>query len=519
MPPRLLRPKDEPGVLDGTDPAVDSTTSKRRAVSSACIPCRKRKSKVCLWLRRARQSEISPNLAHQCDGALPSCSTCTAVYRTECAYDADSDHRRKGALRRDIQSLQQQNDALDVIVASLQTLPETEAIALLHNLRGDSTPDILAASLRTNVRLPHSYAPQTLEADLVEQISHPVPSSSPFNDGVDATPRSRDRSRHGHPAGTTSGDNPMVWFNTPQDPEFVEHLLKLYFAWIQPFYHFLSPDLFLPDMARGRTDFCSTMLVNAMLAFACHYSDRPQARPDPSNPSSVGDQFFVEAKRILDLNEKSCLTTVQALGIMAARECSHGRDANGYKLAGMCVRMALELGLHLSHIGSGLRPADVEARKITFWGVFNLETCVDNLCEEMSVVLTPPTRICSVGFGRLSQLPRAAADIQKPSVHERSDSSTWKPYVDTNLALSPSVEQPSQPLLFVDQLSRLCELASDMVNTFYAPQERFTSRRLAVAYQQYQEWYQNLPPAFRLENSSLPHVIVLHMYYYACVLQ
>lgn len=88
-----------------------------------------------------------------------------------------------------------------------------------------------------------------------------------------------------------------------------------------------------------------------------------------------------------------------------------------------------------------------------------------------------------------------------------------------NLTMSSNAEQPTRPMQFVDQMSRLSEVASDMVITFYAPQERFTSRRLAATYQQYQDWFANLPDAFRLENTSLPHVLVLHMYYYACVLQ
>lgn len=450
-------------------------------MSSACIPCRRRKSK--------------------CDGALPSCSTCTAVYRTECYYDADSDHRRKAALKRDIQSLQQQNDALDVIVASLRSLPEAEAVILLHSLRGDSSIDLVAASLRADVRLPHSYALQTLEADLT--LSRSATSTTSFENGTYASMRSQDQSSDDSQAlsgDATPGDTPAVWFRTPQDAELVEHLMNLYFAWIHPFYHFFSQDQFLHDMGRGRTNFCSAMLVSALLAYACHYSDRPQARTDPNNPNTAGDHFFAEAKRILDRDQTSCLTTVQALGIMALRECSHGRDGNGYKYAGMCVRMALELGLHLSVVGSGLRSADVEARKITFWAAFNLET------------------ICSVGFGRLSQLPRAAADIQKPSANDRSESLPWEPYVDTNFMLSPTVEQPARPMLFIDQLSQLSELSSDMVNTFYAPQERLTSRGLAATYAQYQEWYQKLPAAFCLQNGPLPHVLVLHMYYYACVL-
>jgi hypothetical protein len=38
------------------------------------------------------------------------------------------------------------------------------------------------------------------------------------------------------------------------------------------------------------------------------------------------------------------------------------------------LRVALEMGLHLSVMSSSLSPAEYEARKITFWGVFNTET-------------------------------------------------------------------------------------------------------------------------------------------------
>ena len=48
MPPRPLRPKDEGTSIDDVDSPAETKASKRRAVSSACIPCRKRKSKVSL---------------------------------------------------------------------------------------------------------------------------------------------------------------------------------------------------------------------------------------------------------------------------------------------------------------------------------------------------------------------------------------------------------------------------------------------------------------------------------------
>ncbi|KAK3072237.1 hypothetical protein LTR53_007185 [Teratosphaeriaceae sp. CCFEE 6253] len=359
MPPRPIRPKDEPDSPGSSVTATDSKSGKRRAVSSACLQCRKRKSK--------------------CDGAVPSCSTCIAVYRTECSYDADSDHRRKGALKRDIQTLQQQNDALEVIVASLQSLPEDEAVSLLHSLRGDSSFDVVAASLRANVRLPSSYGAQTLEADFAEEISQSTATGS--------TAESSTSTRaHVQQSSFEADDNAQVastlterrdtWFRNPQDAEFVEHLLNLYFAWVHTFYHLFPRELFLRDMSHGSTDHCSALLVHAVMALGCHYSDRAAARMDPSNPATAGDHFFAEAKRLLDSDDKARVTSVQALGIMATRECSQGRESSGYQYAGRSLRMALELGLHLSVIGSGLRSSESEARKITFWGVFNLETQV-----------------------------------------------------------------------------------------------------------------------------------------------
>ena len=135
-----------------------------------------------------------------------------------------------------------------------------------------------------------------------------------------------------------------------------------------------SRDHFLHDFRSGQTGHCSRILANAIAAFACSYSDRLAALADPYDPSTAGDQFFAEAKRLLDLDEKPSLTMVQALGIMSFRETSHGRDSNGYQYTGRCLRVALEMGLHLSVMSSSLSPQEYEARKITFWGVFNTET-------------------------------------------------------------------------------------------------------------------------------------------------
>ncbi|TKA64762.1 hypothetical protein B0A49_07973 [Cryomyces minteri] len=306
---RPILPKDENVVSPTPDSAPEYKSSKRRCVSSACVPFRKRKSK--------------------CDGGTPSCSTCTAVYHTECAYDIDSDHRRKGALKRDIKSLRERNGALGVIVASIRSLPESDVADIVSHIRVDDDLDALAESLRRSVNLPRQSDSQTLEADAFSNERKPALSNT------------SDARQYGHTSclGLVTEDqdmspwSPIVpvaplglsWTSVTNDVEFINHLMNLYFTWPHPFYQLFSRECFLFDMQKGRTKYCSALLVNAILACSCHFSDRIAARAIPDDPRSAGDHFFAEAKRILNEYETPDLTTVQALGVMSVREASYGR--------------------------------------------------------------------------------------------------------------------------------------------------------------------------------------------------
>jgi hypothetical protein len=314
-------------------------------------------------------------VALQCDGNTPSCSTCVAVYRTECNYDADSDPRRKIPSKRDAPTSHRSNDALDVILSSLCSLPEADSIALLRLLRSDPNLDTWADALRNNTTVPPRFAahnpPDPAHQDTPPPTAHLdrsiFPPSLPRAESSGETSLSQSSFSLG-----TEQD--LASIRAPRDPEFIEHLFNLFQCWILPFYGFVSWEHFMRDMTSGRTKFCSAILINAILSFACHYSDRVAARTEPNTPATAGDHFYAEAKRLLDATDKCSITTVQALGIMSLRETSAGRDSNGFQLAGRCVRMALELGLHLSEMRNSVPAMEAEIRKVTFWAVFNLET-------------------------------------------------------------------------------------------------------------------------------------------------
>jgi hypothetical protein len=138
----------------------------------------------------------------------------------------------------------------------------------------------------------------------------------------------------------------------------------------------LSKEHFLDDFRAGRRRYCSPLLVNALLAVGCRFSNQAEARADPNDSDTAGDHFFAEALRILEKEKvRHKLTTIQALGLMSIREASCGRSSESVYYAGQSVMIAVEMGLHLeSESGSGDN-ASVEhaVKSATFWGAFSLD--------------------------------------------------------------------------------------------------------------------------------------------------
>jgi hypothetical protein len=180
--------------------------------------------------------------------------------------------------------------------------------------------------------------------------------------------------------GQTPDRSITQWTRVTADENLISHLMTMYFTWHYPFFTTLSKDLFYRDYVRGvSSQYCSSLLVNAMLALGCHFSSWNGAREDPQNSATAGDQFFKEAKRLVLENDEHAnakLCTVQALALMSVREAGCGREGKGWVYSGMSFRMALDLGLNFDTTSLGARNLDeeeVDARRITFWGCFLID--------------------------------------------------------------------------------------------------------------------------------------------------
>ncbi|RYP44215.1 hypothetical protein DL768_009307 [Monosporascus sp. mg162] len=441
----------------------DPAMQKRRCVSTACIACRKRKSK--------------------CNGALPSCAACASVYGTECVYDPNSDHRRKGVYREKIDSMKARNSTLQILIEAILNAAEDEVSSIVKKIRTCDSLDAVAESIlkqgygnegaEDEAHVDDDYTtglPMEGERDLARKMgelrlengsmrfiggtSHLIHMATPI---VQPEQEAEDWA--------TAGVDPITtWSDVTKKPEDIMHLLNMYWSWHYPYFVTLSRSLFFRDFLKGKprgnvykTTYCSSLLVNAMLALGCHFTDVDCAYATPGDSWTKGDHFFAEAKRLIvenDEYEKPRLTTVQALALMSVREAGCGREAKGWVYSGMSFRMAQDLGLNLDLGGINtdnehMDEHEVDARRVTFWGCFLFDKCWSNY------------------LGRLPQLPKGSYSVPKYDVFPNEEADDWCPY--TNSGFDQSQKQPARTRTVGLQLSKLCEISSDLLLFFYHP--------------------------------------------------
>jgi len=501
-----------------------ASSPKRRCVSTACIACRKRKSK--------------------CDGAVPSCAACASVYGTECIYDPNSDHRRKGVYKEKADSMKARNSTLQILIEAILNASEDEAFDIVRKIRTCDSLDSVAEGLLNQ----GPENDQMLSEGSDDEAGGDARATETGNaiDGERALARKMGELRLENGSvrfiGGTShliylsdpqngmGDEPLAdecnpgadavatWTRVTDDAPLISMLINKYFNYHYPYFTTLSRKMFERDFLKGSlevareqrqgaTVYCSALLVNTMLALGCHFTDVPGAFAVPGDSRTKGDHFFAEAKRLITENgeyERPRLVTVQALALMSVREAGCAREAKGWVYSGMSFRMAQDIGLNLEidNMERERMPEhEVDARRITFWGCFHID------------------KVWSNYLGRLPQLPKGSFNVAKFDVFPDEDAEMWSPFPDTGF--DDEWAQPARTRAVALQLSELSEISSDLLIFFYHPNHIGRSsgkavelKKLSELHRRLEEWRQKLPKELEAKEGQLPNVILMHMFFH-----
>lgn len=184
----------------------------------------------------------------------------------ECIVDEMADMRRKFAMKRKIDRLEQAEDVLLRLLSALRESESTRIAQLLNLIQSNASFEELQMFLEQSFSRSEIESTPELR-EMQSQISRHSDDDS--DDSMQASGRRVMDVRR-------LTDVPVYrvpakpWTTVTDNDDLVSHLVSLWITWTYPFFDWLDKDAFVRDMQSGnlRSRFCSPFLVNAILAEA-----------------------------------------------------------------------------------------------------------------------------------------------------------------------------------------------------------------------------------------------------------
>lgn len=162
-------------------------------------------------------------------------------------------------------------------------------------------------------------------------------------------------------------NDPRYWTSAISDPGLIEHLLQLYLTWIHPMHMLFDENHFLDSLRHCVDVYCSTSLVNAVCAMACHlwHPRNVDSREASKRVGMLRARLLTEAKTLLKDVDNSKMTNIQSHSIISLAEIGSGLGL----MAGTRLRLAAE-----ALLAKQIHEQSEEAEKVSQWGVVTLLT-------------------------------------------------------------------------------------------------------------------------------------------------
>jgi hypothetical protein len=104
-----------------------------------------------------------------------------------------------------------------------------------------------------------------------------------------------------------------VWTSVVSDSATIDHLLQIYFEFVHPVHPLFNKDHFFDCHTRHSDSFCSSILINALCAMACHLHSRTNATEPEFE--ELGLKFSDSVRSEIDALDRS-VTTIQTFAVM-----------------------------------------------------------------------------------------------------------------------------------------------------------------------------------------------------------
>lgn len=290
-----------PGLALPQTTAITPSNRRRVVARAACIPCRRRKTK--------------------CSAERPICNECLRRRSGDCCYNTtDEDETPGRALKRRYADLESQATTYEQVYDILRTRPQPEVEEVVRRIRSGENPGSIIRHVENgDLVFQLNVVPEArFRYEFPFRIALPARLQTPENPYFSSliyqweSRQGFDQDRFGRPqpqalsllkdskapADTPTGQQPLAssdmrglylkpyhaaevwdslvdsaepskWTSVIKDNALLRNLLRIYFLHDYIWFTAFQKDYFLSDMIAGRRQFCSSLLVNAVLAIAC----------------------------------------------------------------------------------------------------------------------------------------------------------------------------------------------------------------------------------------------------------
>ncbi|KFA79959.1 hypothetical protein S40288_05116 [Stachybotrys chartarum IBT 40288] len=494
---------------DSKPPPVERAGLSKGAVTLACNPCRKRKSK--------------------CDGVKPACSPCASrqwpcVYRTP-VIPAIAQHE----LVELQDTLQQYRRVLDL----LRNAPDEEAAAMLSQLKNQDSltefvhaldtrsvpslpstpvevqkaPDAaarLALGFDINIRFPQAFPrldPIEISDNHLRLLSagratlsasrkrkrlrtHTASPIDPSTATKLSLPNLEARERLTPPAlesiqaidSRLQALKVQIWTPVNISSAFAARALSFYLVHEHPVLGLLDANLFIRDLVKGHGPFCSPLLVNSVLAWCC--ASYSQFEPHAATLSAA---LLEEAKTLWHQDkQRDSIINISAAVFLAITSNYHGMDRSGLTYLDAGAEIGSRLSLFDCADASTPVPCLVDddtevAASYAVWGAFEWHTVHSIYFRRRHRIKHPPT------------LP-IPGDTFGPNL---------APYMGSTFTW----------------VSKFWLIVHETFRDGYLAYSRSSFSNAQSAYRKFLGWSESLPPDARRSEPCANHVLIMHIWY------
>ncbi|KAF9909228.1 hypothetical protein BX616_011255 [Lobosporangium transversale] len=299
-----------------------STPIKRKRLTQACDPCRKKKIK--------------------CDGIKPSCANC-AKLDIHCTYLPSM--KKRGPRQGYIELLEKRLDKMEKMLQHGPAVIDTDFIdSNISNRRRGSLSDGDSETTETSCSRQELSDPS--------QHTKLRPDQSPLT-------------RTKRPIYGIKDEVPRK--------DILDHLIQLFFDSVYYQFPVIHPGSFMKQYREGKV---SPNLLNALCAGVARFSNHPDVVTTPS--FLAGEPFATNVRAsLIDSVDVPTVSNVQALLFLSMFEYGAARGPRAWMFGGMAIRMAQELGLNREDSSPvfNLKGDWVlrETRRRTFWACFIMD--------------------------------------------------------------------------------------------------------------------------------------------------